>query len=267
MRLIKTILMLSITLSCINSKPLAQDLPKTLVCYGKIDHMKTKGYNLLVIEESHYNKDEIKELKKNNTKVIAYLSLAEINKDAKYYKYLKEYTLGKNSIWNSFHLDLASVELRGILMKITREIMDKGFDGLFLDNIDNVGKFGPNPNHKEYLLNLISEIRKKNKNIFLIQNAGLELIDKTYELIDMVALESAITNYDFESSTYRLRESISSVKRLSDLKTLTDKYKLNILLIEYADKQLLYKQTKRRLIKTRYNYFIGYIDLQTVPKY
>ncbi|MBJ2174086.1 endo alpha-1,4 polygalactosaminidase [Aureibaculum sp. A20] len=254
-------------LSFINTKSIAQNKPKSLVCYGKIDHNKIKGYNLLVLEESHYTKEEVDTLKSNNLKVIAYLSLAEINAHSKYYNYLKDYTLGKNSIWNSFHLDLTSLDLRNRLHVIIGEILEKGFDGLFLDNIDNVCNFGPNPNFKEYLIELLEEIRNRNEDIFLIQNSGLEIIEKTYMYVNMVALESVITNYNFETKTYGLRKKSETANRLSDLEVLIDKYTLKILLIEYANKSVLYNKTKKLLLKTGHDYFIGNINLQTIPKF
>ena len=267
MRHIKLIFILLLTLSCIKSKPLAQNMSKTLVSYGKLDPTKIKDYELLIVEETHYTKEEVKILKSNNDKVIAYISLAEINSHAKYYDQLKDYTLGKNELWNSFHLDLSSPELRKRLLQIIKEIMSKGFDGLFLDNIDNACSFGPHPEHKKYVIDLIKQIRKLNNNIFLIQNSGLEIIKSTYKHVNVVALESVVTNYDFNTNEYRLRDESELTKRISDLNVLVDKYAFNVLLIEYADKKSLYNTTKEILSKHSYNYFIGNIDLQTIPKH
>lgn len=264
---IKTILILAIITSCTKSKLSSQNLPQTLVCYGKIDVTNIKGYKLLVLEESIYTKEDIEILKKNNTKVIAYLSLAEINADAKYYSYLKDYTLGKNNLWNSFHLDLSSAKLRNKLLTITNEIIEKGFDGLFLDNIDNACMFGPNPQFKDDLIGLIKEIREQNEAIYLVQNSGLEIIERTAKYINMVALESVITHYNFETKTYGLRDKTESNKRLINLNELVDKYQLHILLIEYANTLSLFNETKNLLIKSGYSHFIGNIDLQKVPEF
>ncbi len=245
----------------------AADTSTVLVCYGKLDPALIKGYHYVILESQHYNIYEIRKIKSQNEKVLAYISLGEVNANAPHFGQLKGSTLGKNSIWDSYYLDLKQPQTSQILLGIIENTLNLGYDGFFLDNIDNYTAFGPQPEQKAELLALLQSIRTKFPDIILLQNAGLELVPETATIVNAVIIESIATNYTFNDKKYRLREESDFQNYVTKLRNVTDNYKLPVILIEYADTAALRDAVRKRIRNLGFEYFIGQIDLQSLPKF
>jgi uncharacterized protein (TIGR01370 family) len=244
-----------------------EENPKTLICYGKLNPIEIKGYDLLIIEPLQYTKLQIATLKKQNKKVIAYISLGEVNSYSKYFNELKKLTLGKNKNWNSYYLNLKNDKTITILNTIIKENFNQGFDGLFLDNIDNFSQFGPQKDDKKYLISFLKNLKNTYTKKTIIQNAGLELLPETHSLIDQIIIESVATKYDFDTKSYNLNDKTFFENYISKINSIAFKYKKPILLIEYANSKKLYINIVNRLKKYKHQYFISTIDLQSIPKF
>lgn len=238
-----------------------------LVCYGKLDPAKIKGYNYVILEEKNFKTEEIKLLKKHNKNVLAYISLGEVNSNAIHYNLLKNRTLGKNNNWNSYYLNLKDKSTSVVILSLVNKILDKGFDGLFLDNIDNFSSFGPQFAQRNELIALIQKIKKQHPNHILVQNSGAELIPDTKNFIESVLFESIATDYSFKGNEYKLREVKDFNSRMKNINEIHSNYKIPILLVEYANNKMLFNQIVKRLSSTNFEYFIGKIDLQSVPNF
>lgn len=238
-----------------------------LVCYGKIDPAKIKGYNYVILEEKNFKKEDVTLIKKNNKNVLAYISLGEVNSNASHYNLLKNRVLGRNNNWDSYYLNLQEKSTPVVLLTLIKKVLDKGFDGLFLDNIDNFSSFGPQFSQRNELIALIKRIKKQFPSHVLIQNSGLELIPETKEYIKAVLFESIATDFSFKDNGYKLRENADFIERLKSIKEINMNYKIPVLLIEYANNSILYDQIVKRLSVSNFEYFIGEIDLQTIPNF
>ena len=238
-----------------------------LVCYGKMKPELVKGYKYVILESQHYLPSNIRVLKSQNEKVYAYISLGEVNAHAPQYPLLRDYTLGKNKTWNSYYLDLNSKKTIDILMILIDETLARGYDGLFLDNFDNFTIHGPQKEQKEAIINLLKMIKEKYPNKSFIQNAGLDLVNETSPYIDAIAIESIVTNYSFKEKKYSLRETTQYESMMNRLKSIHSTYNVPIVLIEYANTVSLVEQIEVQLKDSKFDYFIGSIDLQTIPNF
>lgn len=267
MRLIK--IFLYILPSILISNVFASGVKKNtvLVCYGKLKAETIKGYGYVILESKHYTAREIKTIKSQNDKVFAYMSLGEVNANAPHYQSLKNYTLGKNEIWNSYYLNLKTEKTETVIMEIIERTLAKGYDGMFLDNIDNYTIFGPQKDQRKELVTLLRNIKEKHPKSLFIQNAGLELIPETAAYVDAVAIESVASSYTFNDKKYALRDSKQFEETMARLKTVNTNYKVPIILIEYADTKKLYDKITDRIKASKFQYFIGNIDLQGLPKF
>ncbi len=245
----------------------AQSKNNVLVCYGKLNIESIIGYKYVILESEHYTNNEITEIKKTNEIVLCYISLGEVNEFAEYYSELKEHTYGENETWNSYYLNLKSKIVRNILHRVIENKLDKGFDGLFLDNIDNYGSYGKQGYQKNDLILFIKELRNKFSSCFFMQNAGLQLLPLTNTYINAIAFESVASNYNIATKTYNYRNTQEFNTYLNKLKEVNKKYQFPIILIEYADDYKLFKKLESRLRKTNWNYFVGKIELQTLTNY
>jgi polysaccharide biosynthesis protein PelA len=238
-----------------------------LVCYGKIKPSQIKNYSHVILESAHFTAKEIKEVKKQNKNIIAYVSLGEINKNSKYFNELKNSTLGKNKNWDSYYLNIKSEKTKTVLTASIQEALDKGFDGMFLDNIDNFSKFGPQKEDAEALVQYIRFISEKFKDKIFIQNAGLDFLPETNKYIDGVVVESVASDYSFAKKKYALRDQKDYNDRINRIIDVESKLKTKIILVEYADTKVLFDKIANRLSKYNFHFFVGKIDLQTIPNY
>lgn len=268
MRLIK--LFLFLLPSVITGQPQATTDAKStfLVCYGRLDPALVKGYRLVILEAAHYKAHEIQLMKRNNDCVLAYISLGEVNENARHFDKFKNNISGKNTTWNSHYLDLTKTSTTKLLLDMMAAEYEKGFDGFFLDNLDNFGSFGPQKEQKEYLKELLSKMRNKWPEKQLVQNAGLEMIAETAAMVNGVIVESVATDYSFEHRMYRLRKPDSAFETYAKrLQAVAQTHQLPVYIIEYAHSQKLKKQVQDRLAPYGLEFFIANIDLQTLPKF
>lgn len=92
---------------------------------------------LIVVEPEDYTMAEIKALKKNGAKVLAYLSIGSVSDERPYYKTLKPYQLKRLEDWpHERYIDLRRPEVREWIQKQAKTHKGAGFDGWWLDNVD-----------------------------------------------------------------------------------------------------------------------------------
>lgn len=245
------------------------DMKKSTVlfCYGKTKPEDIKGYKYVILEPNHQSYKDIRQVRTQNDKVLAYISLGEINENSKHYKDFKKCLLGKNELWNSHYIDLNSKKANDLLVQMVDEIFELGFDGLFLDNIDNFTIHGPQKEQNENVVKLIKEIKEKYPKKCFMQNAGLDLVPETSRYVDVIAIESVATNYNFKDKKYNLSEKTIFEANLNRINTLNSTYSIPFILVEYADSKELAEEVKKRVVPSGFDFFIGTIDLQTIPKF
>ena len=166
------------------------------VYYGSNHVEELSKYDLVIIEPYNYNKEDIKRLKSINPdiKIIAYLSIGEVDKNRDYFKDCQSIIIGKNPNWDSYYVDVSSSVWKDIILREVDKFINMGFDGIFLDTIDSA----IHTNQKEDVIRLIKDIRERYLNIIIIQNRGFEVVDKTAPYIDGVLFEDFSTYYDFK---------------------------------------------------------------------
>ncbi|CAM1363908.1 endo alpha-1,4 polygalactosaminidase [Tenacibaculum xiamenense] len=260
---------LILLLSSILSFKSFANLKNVFLCYGKVPVHEIRNYTYVIVEASHYTAGEVAVLKQYNRYVICYISLGEVNKFTSFYEQAKPFVLsGKNKVWDSYYLDLEKKPLQKILLKdIKEKIQMKGFDGLFLDNIDNYGIYGTQKHLKKHLIAFIRDIKNAFPTIFLMQNAGLDLIEATHESINAIAIESIITSYSFDERKYQFRDRKEFKRKAIKIKEIEKKYNLPFIVIEYMNSDKGKNKILRKLKKFKWEIFVGQIDLQSKPTF
>ncbi len=207
---------------------------KYAIYYGKNKIDKLSRYDLVILDPDNYSKDEILKLK-NSTIIIAYLSIYEINPSRKYFSKVKECIIGFNEMWRTYYIDVSCGKWRETIMEeIILEIINKGFDGIFLDTIDDVEIYGK----KNEVISLIKNIRERYPKLIIIQNRGFSIVDETAPYIDGILFESFTSRYNWSTSKYEiwgendLRWTENIAKQLIYLK---NKRNLLILTLDYVD--------------------------------
>lgn len=231
-----------------------------LPVYGKVDPRVFADYDLLVLEGGHYLDQDINNYKREGQYIIAYLSITEINGDANYFSRLEGQLLGRHPYWNSFYLDPGNMRVREELLNIAGDYRQAGFDGLFLDTLDNTGPHGPLRAHASEMTEFVAILRKMWPEALLVQNSGLHIPPGT---CDMVIKESVLGYVDFDHSVYGLRSPEIQEALVHELNT----YGMPYALLEYARTKKHYKALEDRMGTLGCMGSIANLELQGLPKF
>lgn len=233
-----------------------------IVCYGKLDVNSVKGYDLVILEPGHYEAHDIEIFKAHNKRVAAYISLTEVNKNSGYFKALSQFTMGNNEYWESCYIDIRDKNAKKVVLNIVDDILDKGFNALFFDNLDNVSPWGALKGFELDLVSLIMDIHIMNKHVYLIQNAGFFLNDYLQNITNAILVESLFSSYDFDTSSYAWRDDYSKNIMLDRINETRSKTSKKIYVLEYAEAPHMKSQLSKKLDSLKLEYYIGYIELQ-----
>ncbi len=168
-----------------------------------------KDFDLVVLESS--NTSIVKELKKSGKTVLAYLSIGEVNKSRDYFEYLKEkgLLLEENPNWpDAFLIDIRNPEWENcIVSRILPDILDSGFDGIFIDTLDSsLDKEDKNPlkyrGMKKAAVGIIKAMKKKFPDMKIMLNRAYEIAPDCGNSIEYILGESTCSVYDFKEKKY-----------------------------------------------------------------
>ncbi|ALM74349.1 endo alpha-1,4 polygalactosaminidase [Thermococcus barophilus] len=189
-------------------------------------------FNLLILSplvEENY----IKELKSKNIIVVGYLSLATIGGWEPWAGEVPDSVIiGHWETWNERETDFSSPQWRDIVLnKAVPYILSKGFDGVFLDNLDYVDKY---PEKREAMVELIKAIREKYPDIVIVANRGFSIAEEITPYVDYILFEDFITYYDFNGNKYKIYQDADLQWVLAQAEMLK-KLKVKVLALSYAD--------------------------------
>jgi len=239
------------------------------ISYGRIENLQEVGnqYKLLIVESDYYSRRQVDSLNTADNTLLGYISLGEVNKYRWYYPLLEERGfLGVNENWDSPFLNLADSKTRSILVdRVVPNIMAKGFDGLFLDTIDDVAPYSERSHLQPHMVDMIAKIRKKYPEAVIVQNAGLFLLDQTQKLIDAVLIEDVATNYDFKKQEYQLRPENEYREKVSTINDYKSQFGKPFLILDFAKGNGLKSMANKRLDTLNIPYSISSIELDSLP--
>lgn len=170
---------------------------------------------------------DLQSIKNNGTTVVGYVSLAEVQPFRWYWELAQNAgcILPDKTAFGGYFVDVRADSWHRLLLdKILPTIMEKGFDGLFLDTIDTA-EFLENrqsgeqlPGARDAMIKLISDIRQAFPNAVIIANRGFSMLPKFSSSVDVVLAESVLTEYKSETGLAALRAPDSYAEILQKLK-------------------------------------------------
>jgi len=98
------------------------------------------GFDLIVVDGAEASSPEVAALRAGGATVLAYLSVGTIERWRGWFQHVKRFRLGAWRDWeDEWFADVSKPALRRILVKrVAPDMLAKGFDGLFLDNVDMI---------------------------------------------------------------------------------------------------------------------------------
>ncbi|MGX6443170.1 putative glycoside hydrolase [Neobacillus sp. K501] len=170
------------------------------IYYGEVNDSEAEqlgNYDMAILEPHQVNKEHVSKIKETGTLTFGYISIMELqNWDKKFVSKVKEsdYLLDNAEKiyidkWDTYLMDIASTRYQQLLInEIEEEIIQKKFDGIFLDTVGDIDDFYHDNEEVSAHLRagyhvLLQTITQKYPDMLLIQNWGfptLKTISKDY---------------------------------------------------------------------------------------
>jgi len=163
------------------------------------------GYELLVVDGQEADRRDVGELRAGGRVVLGYLSVGTIERYRPWYRRLKPYRLEAWKDWKGEFF--ARVRRRGyrreIAARIAPRLLAKGFDGLFLDNVDMIESHRRQARGMRELVARLSALVEAEGELLFAQN-GYRIIDPLIPYLDGWNREDVTGSYDFDRGRYRV---------------------------------------------------------------
>ncbi|MGF1681499.1 endo alpha-1,4 polygalactosaminidase [Photobacterium minamisatsumaniensis] len=175
--------------------------------YNEIDSVREiMSFERVVVSPSLISKKQISTLHKGDTQVFAYLSIGEFDGQT-LPETLKNKSPLVNENWQSYVMDLTAPEWQNHLQEQAEQLMEKGFDGLFLDTLDSYTLFAKDDQsqqrQQQALVNILKNLNSSSRSPLLIFNRGFEVIDNLNFKPYAVVAESLYHQYDPLANSYQ----------------------------------------------------------------
>lgn len=170
-------------------------------------HDRLGAFDLVVVDGELARADEVAALRRAGSTVLAYLSVGTIERWRSWYAELKPFRLGAWRDWeDEWFADVSRRKLRRLLARrIAPGILAKGFDGLFLDNVDMIETRGHRRQRAgmRKLVLTLSGLVHDGGGLLFTQNGrwGLRRLG-LLDAIDGWNREDVTWTYDFERRRY-----------------------------------------------------------------
>lgn len=159
-----------------------------------------KGSGILTIEPEDYTAAEIGALKAAGYKVLGYLSVGSVSDERSYYKSLEKHTLRRLDDWeHERYLDVTSADVQQWAIRQGKKIIEKGCDGLWIDNLDVYEEY-PSENAYKGITKILQSLYASG---YIMVNGGIAYMMKAMQEglkvangITQEEVFSRITDYD-----------------------------------------------------------------------
>jgi len=200
-----------------------------------------RDFKLLILDSVYH--PPLGELKRGRT-LLGYVSVGEIEQTRSPFEPAKAKGVlaGENENWKgSFFVDVRSTWWVDQVKIAVRHALDQGFDGVFLDTIDDAEYLEDKDaavfrGMKDAMVRLILEIRREFPAIPIAVNRGYAIVPKIGPSVDFILGESVFSDYDFASKSYRRVPQKDYAEQVNVLKAARQRNpKLNVLTLDYWD--------------------------------
>ncbi|MDR3211886.1 MAG: endo alpha-1,4 polygalactosaminidase [Planctomycetota bacterium] len=168
------------------------------LCYYGEDRrvLGVKDYDLLILESESIGR--IRPADKGNRRCIGYMSIGEAENGRWFFPAIADqsWVLDPNPDWpESYRVDSRSLEWQDLLLfQVAQSILDQGYDGLFLDNVDN-GEILIEEDPERFAgadqatIDLIRKLRERYPDATIVANNGLEVVPLAAPYLDGMMYE------------------------------------------------------------------------------
>lgn len=160
------------------------------------------GFDLVIVDGELASAEQISALQAQGVLVLGYLSVGTIEKGRGWFRRSRRFRLELWADWGEWYADVSASGYRRIIAGVVApQLLDKGFDGIFLDNLDMVLSHRALRRPMFSLLKKLSRLARGQTRLLFAQN-GDELLIKYAPYLDGWNREDVSSTYDFDTKNY-----------------------------------------------------------------
>ena len=171
-----------------------------------------RGYSLVVVDGETTSAGRVRELRRNGSVVLAYLSIGTIEDGRWWSQAARGHRLDRWQDWGEWYADVNNSEFRALITKrVLPQLMAAGFDGVFLDNVDMVESHPRQRSGMASLLAAVSRDVHRGGRLVLAQNGDGQL-RWVLPWLDGWNREDVSFTYDFDTDLATIREHLKTAE-------------------------------------------------------
>jgi hypothetical protein len=164
---------------------------------------RLRGFGLVVVDGEQVTARQVARLRSGGALVLAYLDAGTIEPWRGWYPRARRYRLGLWGDWGEWYADVARRGLRDLLVReVAPQMLAKGVDGLFLDNVDMIETHPGQRAGMRVLVTRLAGLAHRRGGLLFAQN-GAAVIGPMLGLLDGWNREDVGFTYDFGRHQYR----------------------------------------------------------------
>jgi uncharacterized protein (TIGR01370 family) len=186
------------------------------------------GFDLVVVDGESARADEVAALHEAGTTVLGYLSVGTIEKWRSWYPLAKRFRLGAWADWkDEWFADVSKAGLRRLIVRrVAPQLLAKGYDGIFMDNVDMVetANHAAQREGMRKLVLALSELTHADGRLLFAQN-GAGILDRLglVAALDGWNREDVTWTYDFDRRRYVHQPAAETRAALAELSAMADR--------------------------------------------
>ncbi len=184
---------------------------------------KLASHDLVVIDGEGATAEQIQVLHDQGAIVLGYLSVGTIEKDRSWFAKVKKFRLELWEDWGEWYTATSKPGFRSVILsQVAPVILAKGFDGLFLDNVDMVIDHRTQRSGMFRLVQDLSTLVHADGKYLFAQN-GFPLLKSIGPYLDGWNREDVSLSYDFDRRKYVSVDSRTRAQNIKELRQASSK--------------------------------------------
>lgn len=220
------------------------DNPEYVVLIGEdSEHLDSfPCADVLVIDGEYFTDKDVSYLKNKGVKTIySYLNIGSIEKFRDCYEDYCQFALDEYENWpDEKWIDVSQEEWRDYIILKGNELLEKGFDGFFVDNVDVYDMFQSKEMY-DGIVTILTQLTSSNMDVII--NGGDIFVqeyiasgEQSGRIFDGVNQEDVYTNYNFDEKRFEINTKENKEYYQKYLEVLLQKG-YDVYVLEYADKK------------------------------
>lgn len=160
------------------------------------------SYDLVIVDGEEARAGQVAAIRQSGAIVLAYISVGTIEPGRSWYRRARLYRLELWGDWGEWYANVARPGMRRLITRsVAPKILAKGFDGLFLDNVDMIETHRKQKRGMRMLVRSLSKLVRARGGLLFTQN-GFSVIGPLIPDLDGWNREDVGYSYDFDRTRY-----------------------------------------------------------------